>query len=128
MYLYFISDNILFSNTSQMKWNNIEDVFLFSDNPTLQQYNNNCFRTKYTSINKIYDSIEYLVTLRHDCINNLPVDLFMAPMVLNGNYTILIILWLLIWFLCSNKKLIFKEYTAVLMKKWPKIVLFIFDD
>ena len=70
MYLYFISDNILFSNTSQMKWNNIEDVFLFSDNPTLQQYNNTtiqqynniCFRTKYTSINKIYDSIEYLVT------------------------------------------------------------------
>ena len=57
---------------------------IFSDNPTIQQCKFICFSTKYTSINKIYGSIEYLVTLRYDCINNLPVDLFMTPVVLNG--------------------------------------------
>ena len=59
-------------------------ISLFSDDPTIQQSNFICFSTKYTSVNKIYDSIEYLVTLRHEWINNLPVDLFIALMVLNG--------------------------------------------
>ena len=51
-------------------------ISLFSDNSAIQQSNFICLSTKYISINKLYDSIEYLVTLRHDWINNLPVDLF----------------------------------------------------
>ena len=67
-------------------------ISLFSDNSVIQQYNNTTIQQynfirlniKCTIINKLqYDSIEYLVTLRHNWITNLPVHLFMAPMVLN---------------------------------------------
>ena len=83
---------------------------LFSDNPTIQ-FHLLQYGTKDTSINKIYDSIEYLVTLRHDWINNLPVDLFMAPMVLNGMYHSFYNI------VTIDLISVFKEYTAVLMKK-----------
>ena len=51
---------------------------LFSDNPTKYLY---WLQYQIYKYKEIYDSIEYLVTLRYDWINNLPVDLFMVPMV-----------------------------------------------